>query len=135
MASAEEYLTTLAQNQIHVDVDARRAEIRRQVTALAESVGGAIPAGDMDADDPTSLLNEVTHMVELPTALLGQFEPQYLDLPGEVLMTAMKKHQRYFPVVHAEGGELLPYFVAVRNGDKTNLDMVRQGKEDVLRDR
>jgi glycyl-tRNA synthetase len=133
--AAGDYLQVMADNHIHVAVDARQAEIRRQVTALAASVEGNIPPEELDESDPAALLHEVTHMVEMPTSLLGQFEAEYLDLPREVLITAMKKHQRYFPVVHATSGELLPYFVTVRNGDEAHLDLVRQGNEDVLRAR
>jgi glycyl-tRNA synthetase len=67
--------------------------------------------------------------------LLGSFEPEYLALPQDVLTTVMKKHQRYFPVVDAESGGLMPCFVAVRNGDDLHLDVVREGTEDVLRAR
>jgi glycyl-tRNA synthetase len=77
----------------------------------------------------------VTNLVERPTALLGQFDQEYLSLPREVLVTVMKKHQRYFPVVDAQSNELLPYFVTVRNGDEYRLDVVREGNEDVLRAR
>ena len=77
----------------------RREQIRTQAEALAASVGGRIP------DDP-ALLDEVTNLVERPTALLGRFEPEYLALPQDVLVTVMKKHQRYFPVVDADSGEL-----------------------------
>jgi glycyl-tRNA synthetase len=80
-------------------------------------------------------LEEVTNLVEHPTALLCQFEPEFLALPQEVLVTVMKKHQRYFPVVRAEAGELMPFFVAVRNGDDLHLDVVREGNEDVIRAR
>jgi glycyl-tRNA synthetase len=90
-------------------------------------VGGRIP------DDP-GLLDEVTNLVEYPTALLGAFGPDYLELPKDALVTVMKKHQRYFSVVQ-EDGELLPYFIAVRNGDSEYLDIVRHGNEEVLRAR
>ncbi len=133
--AAEDYLRVMAENQILVDPDARRADIRRHVTALSASVGGAIPPEEMDESAPASLLNEVTNLVEKPTALLGQFEAEYLDLPRDVLITVMKKHQRYFPIVDATSGALLPYFIAVRNGDEAHLDLVRQGYEDVLRAR
>jgi glycyl-tRNA synthetase len=118
----------MTENDIVVDVAERRDEIRTQAEALVTSVKGRI------LDDP-GLLDEVTGLVEHPTALLGQFEPEYLSLPQDVLVTVMKKHQRYFPVVSAESGELLPFFVAVRNGDDLHLDVVREGNEEVLRAR
>jgi glycyl-tRNA synthetase len=128
LTSADDYLATLAEHQIVVDVAERREQVRSQAKALAVSVGGRIP------DDP-DLLDEVTNLVEHPIALLGRFEREYLTLPHEVLITVMKKHQRYFPVVQAESGELMSYFVAVRNGDDLHLAVVREGNEDVIRAR
>ncbi len=128
LSRAGEYVTTMAEQQIVLDVDERRDQVRGQVQTLAASVGGRV------ADDP-ALLDEVTNLVERPTALLGQFDPEYLVLPREVLVTVMKKHQRYFAVVDDESETLLPYFVTVRNGDEYSLDVVREGNEDVLRAR
>jgi glycyl-tRNA synthetase len=130
--SASAFEQLMNDNQVIVNVDRRRAMIREQTLALAAEVGGAIP------DDP-ALLDEVTNLVECPTALRGDFEPEYLDLPAAVLVSVMKKHQRYFPVVGAPGteraGQLLPYFVAVRSGDDQNLDIVQSGNESVIRAR
>ena len=128
LAGAGAYLEAMAAHKIIVDGDRRREQVQEQAATLAASVGGRIP------DDP-GLLQEVTHLVERPTAVLGTFEPEYLALPDQVLITVMKKHQRYFPVVGAESGELMAYFVAVRNGDDRNLDVVREGYEDVIRAR
>jgi glycyl-tRNA synthetase len=123
---AEDYFALMEANSIVVDLEKRRQMIREQADRLAAEVGGRIP------DDP-ALLDEVTNLVEYPTALLGAFEPDYLELPKEVLVTVMKKHQRYFSVV--KDGELLPYFITVRNGDDQHLDIVRHGNEEVLRAR
>ena len=128
LAGADGYLAAMAEHQIVVDGTERRQQIAAQAEALAASVGGRLFA------DP-DLLDEVTNLVERPTAVLGSFEPEYLDLPHEVLITAMKKHQRYFPVVHASSADLLPHLIGVRNGDGQSLDVVRQGYEDVLRAR
>jgi glycyl-tRNA synthetase len=128
LTSADEYLSKMAEHHIVVDMAERRDQVRIQSETLAGSVGGHIP------DDP-DLLAEVTSLVERPTALLGEFEAEYLELPRDVLITVMKKHQRYFPVVDAESGDLMPYFVAVRNGDDLHLDVVREGNEDVIRAR
>ncbi|HUM37303.1 MAG TPA: glycine--tRNA ligase subunit beta, partial [Anaerolineae bacterium] len=98
-----------------------------QVQALAESVGGRIL-------EDAALLEEVTNLVEVPTALLGSFETRYLELPQEALVAVMKKHQRYFPVFDVED-RLLPYFIAVRNGGREHLDIVRAGNEGVIRAR
>ena len=128
LSSAGDYLAAMAEHQIVVDGEQRRAQIEEQAAELAASVGGRIP------DDP-GLLQEVTGLVERPKAVLGRFEPEYLALPDQVLVTVMKKHQRYFPVVDGESGRLMAYFVAVRNGDDRNLDVVREGYEDVIRAR
>ncbi|MFQ5813110.1 MAG: glycine--tRNA ligase subunit beta, partial [Anaerolineae bacterium] len=123
---AEDFFDLMEANSIVVDVEKRRQMIRQQADKLAAEVGGRIP------DDP-GLLDEVTNLVEYPTALLGAFEPDYLELPKQVLVTVMKKHQRYFSVV--KDGALLPYFIAVRNGDSEHLDIVQHGNEEVLRAR
>ena len=90
--SADAYSPLMAAHHIIVDRAARRAAIAAQVAELAAEVGGSVP------DDP-GLLDEVTDLVEQPTAVRGSFSDDYLRLPKEVLITVMKKHQRYFPVV------------------------------------
>ena len=134
--SADAYLSLLEEQHILVDPNRRREVIAEQVARLAQTVGGHIP------DDP-DLLAEVANLVEQPTAFLGEFDPAYLALPSTVLITVMKKHQRYFPVI-AGGAErspqphaaaLLPHFIAVRNGGEEHLDVVRRGNEEVIRAR
>ncbi|MDD4601334.1 MAG: glycine--tRNA ligase subunit beta, partial [Negativicutes bacterium] len=80
------------------------------------------------------LLEEVVYLVEYPTALYGRFEKEYLDLPPEAVVTPMREHQRYFPVVDNEG-KLLPVFITVRNGGSDYIDIVRHGNERVLKAR
>ncbi|MGF1506940.1 MAG: glycine--tRNA ligase subunit beta, partial [Anaerolineae bacterium] len=101
--------------------------IVEQAKAAAAQVDGTI------VDDP-ALLDEVTNLVEQPTAVLGSFAEDYLELPGPVLMTVMRKHQRYFAVVDEEG-DLLNAFVTIRNGGKQHLDTVAAGNEHVVRAR
>ena len=120
------YFSSLSAQGIILDATARKANIVSQVTALAESVHGTIP-------DDANLLAEVNNLVEAPTALLGSFSADDLALPRDVLVSVMKKHQRYFPV--EKDGQLLPYFIAVRNGDEQALDRVREGNEHVIRAR
>lgn len=127
LTRAEEYLDRMRAHGILVDPEERRTIVAAQVAGQAAAVGGWVP----EAPD---LLEEVTHLVEQPTAFLGRFEEEYLRLPTEVLVAVMKKHQRYFPVLDGDG-RLLPYFVAVRNGGEEYLDVVRQGNEAVLRAR
>jgi len=128
VASADAYVSAIQSHNIILDMNKRRAAIKAQITALAQSVGGVVP------DDP-GLLDEVTNLIEQPTALLGSFEPEYLVVPRDVLVTVMRKHQRYFPVVEQAGGNLLPHFIAVRNGPLENLGSVAHGNEGVLRAR
>jgi glycyl-tRNA synthetase len=125
--SAADYEKMMAGHGIVVDVEKRRAIIHANTAQLAAEKGGYI------ADDP-ALLAEVTNLVERPAPLLGSYEERYLELPPEVLVAVMKKHQRYFPV-QDENGALLPYFIAVRNGDREHIDMVRGGNEHVIRAR
>ena len=129
---ASAYWQTMADCQIIVHVAERRQMIQEQAEALAAEVNGAIP------DDPV-LLDEVANLVELPTALRGDFEASSLKLPSEILISVMKKHQRYFPIFGTpesdRPGKLLPHFIAVRNGNNENLAIVRLGNEHVIRAR
>jgi glycyl-tRNA synthetase len=129
---AAAYELQMSEHDVVIDPDRRAAMILEQIEALAVDVDGVIP------DDP-DLLAEVTNLVEYPTALRGDFEPEYLDLPADILISVMKKHQRYFPLFGAPGtdraGKLLPYFIAVRNGDDQHLDDVQAGNEAVIRAR
>ncbi len=128
IARAEEYFPLMAKQYIIVDRGLRRRRVWAQVEALAKGLGGRVP-------DDARLLDEVTDLVEWPVAIRGGFEEKYLQLPKDVLITVMKKHQRYFPIVHAETGEMLPYFIAVSNGERKDMALVRRGYEDVLRAR
>ncbi|MEP7293016.1 MAG: glycine--tRNA ligase subunit beta, partial [Chloroflexota bacterium] len=127
ITSADDYFTTLDAEGILLDIDWRRQVITEQVEAIATKVGGRIL-------DDARLLDEVTNLVERPTALLGRFEEKYLKLPREVLVTVMRDKQRYF-AIEDKSGRLLPYFIAVRNGDAEHLDKVTHGNEEVLRAR
>lgn len=80
------------------------------------------------------LLEEVNFLVEWPTALFGRIDEKYMTLPREAIVTPMRDHQRYFPVV-AEDGTLLPYFITVRSGGDRSIDVVAHGNERVLRAR
>ncbi|MCU0519792.1 MAG: glycine--tRNA ligase subunit beta [Anaerolineae bacterium] len=127
LAAAEDYSPTLAAYGVILDPVARGEEILRQARAAAAKVGGV-------AADDTGLLEEVTNLVEVPTAVLGSFEEHYLTLPQDVLIAVMKKHQRYFPVFDAQG-RITANFVTIRNGGKEHVDLVRIGNEDVIRAR
>lgn len=125
--NADAYEKTLYDNFVMVDQDARRELIRKQVTDLAIAEGG-------HAEINEDLLEEVNYLVEWPTALCGKFEEKFLSLPKECIITPMREHQRYFPVL-ADDGSLLNKFITVRNGGKEHLDIVAHGNERVLRAR
>jgi glycyl-tRNA synthetase len=124
---AADYLKTIRAAGIEPDPRKRADKIRKQADRLAKQAGGL-------ALYQPGLLEEVTDLVENPVAVLGSFDPAMLALPREVLVSVMRKHQRYFPVV--AGAALLPNFIAVRNSPGTGgADQVRAGNEQVLRAR
>ena len=125
--NADAYEKTLYDNFVMVDQDARRELIRQKVTDMGVAEGG-------HAEINEDLLEEVNYLVEWPTALCGNFEDKFLALPKECIITPMREHQRYFPVL-TEDGSLLNKFITVRNGGKEHLDIVAHGNERVLRAR
>ena len=127
LTDAASYGRVYQEQGIVLDVDERSAAIRVQIDALAVEVGGIVPIDD-------ALLAEVTNLVEAPTAFMGTFDAEFLELPRDVLITVMRKHQRYF-AVEGEAGQLMNYFIGVRNGDSQHLDKVIHGNEQVVRAR
>jgi glycyl-tRNA synthetase len=123
----ENYLQILQNQGILLDPAERKESIAAKVKELMAEVGG-------DPQLDPGLLLEVTNLVEAPCPLRGSFDAKHLDLPNEVLVSVMKKYQRYFPVITKEG-KLLPYFIAVRNGDDRHLDVVTGGNEHVIQAR
>ena len=110
--SADEYLNVLHAARITLGVTQRREDVWRGVQGAAHAVGGVVPDGCRG-----DLLSEVSNLVESPTVVLGSFGAQFLELPREVLVMVMRKHQRYFPVYAPQSDELLPHFVTVANGE------------------
>lgn len=127
IASADDYEKVLYDHFVMVDQDARREIIRQQIADLAVAEGGK-------AEINEDLLEEVNYLVEWPTALCGKFEETFLTLPKECIITPMREHQRYFPVLN-EDGSLMNKFITVRNGGSEDLDIVAHGNERVLRAR
>ncbi|WZY00987.1 glycine--tRNA ligase subunit beta [Bacillus sp. FSL W7-1360] len=125
--SPDEYVEKLEAQYVMVDVEKRKSRICMQLEQLMTKNGWHIPIDK-------ALLEEVTNLVEYPTALAGQFDEAFLSLPKEVLVTTMREHQRYFPVTDANG-QLLPYFVTIRNGNDASIAQVVKGNEKVLRAR
>ncbi|MFG1620736.1 glycine--tRNA ligase [Kribbella sp. NPDC049227] len=128
IAAAEGYLDLLRIHGIEADPAKRREQIVEAAQRLATEAGGTI-----DLEGETALIDQIVNLVEEPTAILGGFSADYLSLPGEILTTVMRKHQRYLPVRDGDG-KLLPHFVAVANGSVKD-DVVREGNEAVLRAR
>ncbi|MBD3917969.1 glycine--tRNA ligase subunit beta [Paenibacillus sp. PR3] len=127
IAKPADYVEALRAQYVIADIAEREAEIVRQIEELAKEKDWEIAVKE-------DLLEEVLFLVETPSVLFGTFDPSFLNIPQEVLITSMREHQRYFPVLDKEG-KLLPFFVTVRNGDRTSLDVVAKGNEKVLRAR
>ena len=121
------YVETLKENFVMVDQDARRELISKQLHDIAASKNASIVWDD-------DLLEEINYLVEWPTALCGGFEESYLALPDAAIITPMKDHQRYFPLVDQDD-KLLPMFLTVRNGSDHSIEVVQAGNERVLRAR
>ena len=125
--NAASYVDTLKENFVMVDQDERRELISKQLHDIAASKNASIVWDD-------DLLEEINYLVEWPTALCGGFEESYLALPDAAIITPMKDHQRYFPLVDQDG-KLLPMFLTVRNGSDHSIEVVQAGNERVLRAR
>lgn len=128
IAEPAHYESVLADNGVIVDQDERRRMIEEGI----ESLLGELPGGHR-IHDP-ELMTEVVHLCEYPTPFVGAYQESFFALPDEVIVTALKAHQRYFAVGKESGG-LLPNFIAVRDGDDVALENVRHGNERVLRAR
>ncbi|OLP16390.1 glycine--tRNA ligase subunit beta [Leptolyngbya sp. 'hensonii'] len=129
IAHADAYLETLRSAFVEPDPEQRRRLILEQVQAAAEQLQGqaAIAPG---------LLQEVINLVEWPTAVVGQFDAEYLELPSEVTITVMESHQRYFPVLDpVNAQQLLPNFITISNGDPAKSTIIAAGNERVIRAR
>jgi glycyl-tRNA synthetase beta chain len=128
LANPAGYETVLREKgKVIPDFGERRARIGTQVTAAAKSLSGEALLSD-------SLLDEVTALVEWPSAVAGSFEARFLELPREVLISTLQQHQRYFPVQAADA-KLLPHFITVANIESREPDKVRAGNERVVRPR
>jgi glycyl-tRNA synthetase beta chain len=130
VVAPESYLAQLEGEYVLADVEARRQKIRKAL----DKVTRAVPGAHWREDEV--LVDAVTHLTEWPDVLLGSFEPEYLELPEEVLVTVMRDHQKYFAVEDASG-KLAPHFLTVTNIalDEGNTAIIQQGNERVLRAR
>jgi len=125
VADAGDYLSVMVGEGIVVDQDARRKDIEKQVRECIRQLGGEVDKLDRD------LLEEINLMVEYPSAFIGRFDKQYLSLPGDVLISVMKIHQRYFPVFD-QNNNLMNAFIGVRNGPPDQMELVVEGNQQVV---
>lgn len=133
ISQAKDYVEALRKAYVEVDSQQRMSKIEQQVQTAAKKVKGK-------AEIPTTLLAEVTNLVEFPTAVVGKFDEEFLILPPEVTKTVMVSHQRYFPVLKSTKTtkskvELLPYFITISNGDPEKSEIIAKGNERVIRAR
>ncbi|WP_373540314.1 glycine--tRNA ligase subunit beta [Chamaesiphon sp.] len=129
VVSAAQYLKTLADGYVNVDQNQRRIDIQQQIQAAATKMGGV-------AEVYPDLLAEVVNLVEYPTAIIGKFDDEFLNLPPEVITTVMVTHQRYFPIfTDATKQKLLPHFITISNGDPAKSDIIAAGNGRVVRAR
>ncbi len=126
---AQEYVARLRESFVEVDVEQRQSQIQQAVEQAATTVQGT-------ARIDRALLSEVANLVEWPTAVVGEFETEFLELPSEVAIMEMESHQRYFPVLAtANPSRLLPYFITVSNGDPQKSALIAEGNGRVIRAR
>ncbi|MDK2743133.1 MAG: glycine--tRNA ligase subunit beta [Nitrospira sp. BO4] len=119
------YTQGLERQGVIIDPDRRRTTIREQIDRLCAKAGVGLNADD-------TLLDQAVYTTEWPCAVLGNFKPEYLAVPQEVLMTSMKEHQGFFSVRDKKSGKLAPHFIAVVNNELKNMSLIRTGNERVL---
>ena len=127
LARPEVYADALRNSQVVADITERRAMVVEEVARAAEAAAGSVLEDE-------ELVDIVTNLVEYPVATTGRYETDFLEVPRQVLITAMREHQKYFAVVD-ESGDLLPAFIAVNNTRTRDLALVASGHERVLRAR
>jgi len=125
VASASKYVLLLKNHCVLVQPEARVECIRKLAEQAIRRVHGRVIMHE-------GLLQQVANLVEHPAAIVGNFDPAYLELPAEVLVTCLEHHQKYFPVQAEKGHKLLPHFVGIRNGMSVHQEIVREGYERVL---
>ena len=125
---ASNYASVMKAAGVEVNPQERQRIIQKQINVLAQKLEGSVEISP-------KLLAEVTNLVEYPTAIAGNFEAAFLSLPTEVITTVMVTHQRYFPVHNLSGTALLPYFIAISNGDPDKSEIISAGNERVIRAR
>ncbi len=127
ISSPKDYVKILRDANVIIDLQERKKGVEKEINKAAKSVGGKILPDD-------GLVEIVKNLVEYPVATVGNFDQGFLEVPREVLITAMREHQKYFAVID-KNGNLMPCFVAVNNTRTKNMKLVATGHEWVLRAR
>jgi len=127
ISSADDYIANLRNVDVYVDMQARKKCVLDEITKAAKKVGGSVLADD-------ELVDIVNNLVEYPIAVAGKFDKEFLEIPAEILINAMREHQKYFAVVNKKK-KLMPYFIAVNNTVARDMSLVAKGHERVLRAR
>ncbi len=127
---ASDYIKCLRSAYVEVDPQKRSQKIQEEIKAKAATLNGT-------AEIYPDLLEEVVNLVEYPTAVIGEFEPKFLQLPKEVITTVMVTHQRYFPIHKSDNNQdtLLPNFITISNGHPAKADIIAEGNARVIRAR
>ncbi|MCS6958813.1 MAG: glycine--tRNA ligase subunit beta [Pseudanabaenaceae cyanobacterium SKYGB_i_bin29] len=129
LSHARDYVEVLKENGVLVDVEERQKQIVGQMQQLADLMGAKV-------ESPPELLAEVVNLVEFPTAIVGEFDAEFLQLPPQVITTEMIAHQRYFPLWDRNCPDrLLPFFITISNGDPSKSKLIAQGNGRVIRAR
>lgn len=126
--NADLYVDTLRRADVLADIAERREAVCKEIAAAADKLGGQVLADE-------ELVDIVTNLVEIPFASAGRFDDDFLELPREILITAMREHQKYFAVVDPKSNALLPAFIAINNTRAKDMQLVTTGHERVLRAR
>jgi len=124
LSKPADYIPSLEKAYVMADQPSRREKVRQQAIDSAKALGGS-------AEIDTDLLDEVTNLVEWPVAVHGNFSEKFLEIPQECLISSMQDHQKYFPVVDANG-KLMPHFITISNIESTDVEAVRHGNERVI---
>ena len=127
IVSASDYVKTLRNSKVYVDLAERRKMVEREINKAAKKVGGKVLPDD-------ELVDIVKNLVEYPIATVGTFDKEFLEIPREISITVMREHQKYFAVVDKKN-RLMPYFIAVNNTRTRDMNLVATGHERVLRAR
>jgi len=127
ISSPDDYVKTLKDAQVIIDFEERRKLVEKEINKAAKGVGGKVLPDE-------ALIDINKNLVEFPIATAGNFDKVFLEVPGEILITAMRHHQKYFAVVD-DSGNLMPSFIAVNNTRTKDMNLVATGHERVLRAR